>query len=105
MPEDKAIEIYEEVLASVDPEKTGEFSRPQLLRAFRDQANSIDSIVAQHNSSPAQTHLISSLMQRLESVTSGEITKPQLLDALAAVAPKPLDKKQAEEIADHIMGG
>jgi hypothetical protein len=104
LPKDKAIEIYEKVLATVDPEKAGEFSRPQLLQAFQDQANSIDTIMTQNKSTPAQTHLVSSLMTKLESVTSGEITKPQLLDALAAVAPKPLDKRQIVEIADRIMG-
>ena len=93
LPKDKALAIYEKVLAAADPESTGKPSRPAILQALQKQESSITSLINASKLQPSQSHLLSKLMQKLEDSTTGEVTKAQLLDALSAVAAKPVDKK------------
>lgn len=68
------------------------------------QDSSINSLIDANKLDPSESQLLSSVLQKLEESPSGEVTKSQLLDALSAVAAKPVDKKQLKALADKIMG-
>lgn len=104
LPQDKALVIFEKVLAAADPENTGKPSRLAILKALESQGSSINSLIDANILHPSENQLLSSVMQKLEESPSGEVTKSQLLDALSTVAAKPVDKKQLKALAEKIMG-